>query len=579
MPKIKNFYYENKAFLIISVVTLLYYIPHLIGFRLGMIYEESRDMNAYLLSLQGYLPYRDFEWIYGPFSFFIYPFIMKAFGINLIILRISYIIFASLVIPLTYFLARRIMPHLWAGAAAFLSAIFFDAPYYTYNHVFVVLSEISCLLMVSRFIESKKIYNLFLAGIFSTVALLTKPLLSGFCLFMSVSLYLLIYDELGRWQERFRSCLLFMVTTALLGLPYFLYFYYQTKFKNIPIVHSFFAPDSALLVQAIQINFDKFSLFLKRFAGIFPINKIINMASFTDFKQLLYAYFDDFIFCLSFIPSIILIFLFIIAKLDKTGLAIKEKIYQDNKFLLLFIIFSIFISLESTIIIHPMGKAYTTQISFILAVYIFYFLKRINFYRWIITIFFVLFLFYIAFFNFYRFPYSIFKRYRKFTAPLNLSRAKGVFVTWQEKELYESLSVYLSSNLEKKEDKIVVIGYYPQFSFLTGQKNIFADHEYIFEKLRVLLTSSVKRKSNKSVLTSLENELMFKLEKERPKFILDTVLNNLTDNSLRDSVYLTSRVKDYIARNYSLDRVFGPADVFGLIGSVGWVNLYKLKGR
>lgn len=78
-------------------------------------------------------------------------------------------------------------------------------------------------------------------------------------------------------------------------------------------------------------------------------------------------------------------------------------------------------------------------------------------------------LFYISFLHFFRYPYTMSKRY---TAPLNLSRARGVLVTPTEKELYESLASYLSLNLGR-EDKILVTRYLPQLSFLSERKDIF----------------------------------------------------------------------------------------------------------
>jgi hypothetical protein len=514
MHRIKNLYQQNKTFLIIFIVALVYYVQHLISFRLGMYCEEGRDANAYLWAIQGHLPYRDFEWIYGPFSFLIYPFIMKVFGINLIVLRISYIIFASLVIPLTYFLARRIMPGFWAGIAAFLSIVFFRVPYYTYNHVFAVLGELGCLLMVCRFIQpDKRISNLFWAGVFAAIAVLTKPFLWGISLFISVSLFLLLFCELGPLRKRFKYYSIVVIVTVSLISIYFLYFYSQTTLKNITITYSYFAQDSILFFDNInRITMGAFLLFLKRLIVITPIiRQIIYPTSFIDLKKSFLFSFDNSIFALPFIVSILISLIYAASKFNKARQEIKEKIYGDKKFL---------------------------------------------------------FLFYLIFLDFFHYPYSLIKRYKGYAEPLRLDRAKGVLVTKEEKELYESLSSYLSLNLDK-DDKMAVMGYWPQISFLTKQKNIFEKDEYSFLKLQFVLETLSKKEKMRMLLALLEDKIISKMQKEKPTVVLD-----ITDDPSRDFEYVSPKIKDYIEKNYSLNKVFGPADI---MGPGWWVNLYRYK--
>ena len=573
MHKIKNFYQHNRTFLIIFIVVLVYYVQHLISFRLGMYCEEGRDANACLWALQGYLPYRDFEWTYGPFSFLIYPFIMKVFGINLIVLRISYIIFASLVIPLTYFLARRLMPHFWAGIAAFLSIIFFGAPDYTYNHVFAVLGELGCLLMVCRFIgPDKRISNLFWAGIFAAITVLTKPLSWGISLFVSISLFLLLFNELGPLRKRRKDYSIFVIATFSLILVYSLYFYSQTTLKNITITYPYFARDSALFIDSInRITMGVVVLFLKRLIFISPIiRQIIYPTSFTDIKAPFLASSYNFTLDLPFIVSILIFLLYIASKFNKVSPEIKEKIYRDKKFLFLFIIFSILISLEPLIIPHGGSRIFTIQVPFILSVYILYLIKKVYSHRSVITTaFIVLFPFCFTFSNFFYYPYSVIKRYTK---PLNFDRAKGVLVTEEEKELYESLSSYLALNLDK-DDKMAVMDYLPQISFLTKQENIFEKDECIFLKLGFVLEILNKKEKMKMLLALFEDKVISKMERERPKVVL-----GITGESSRDLEFYTSKIKDYIKKNYSLDKVIGSPNIRGSICAPCQLRLYKYKG-
>jgi hypothetical protein len=543
-----------------------------LSFRHGINYEESRDANSYLLFIQGYLPYRDFEWIYGPFSFFVYPFIMKIFGISLIALRISYIIFSSLVIPLSFFLARRIMPYCWAGIAAFLSVIFFDVPYYTFNHVFAILAGLACLLMICRFIETdKKLFALFLAGVFASVSILTKPLMPGISLFISVSIFMLACRQLGSWRNRIKDYLVFVICTACLPALYLVYFYSQTTLKNTAIAYSYFAKDLAVSADLLYRIRNILFLLVKRFTGILPLKQIINISSVGALKAVLVSSFDNFIFALPFIVSIIIFSIFVSASANKVEPPIKEKIYKDKRTVLLFTIFSIFISLESLALTHVYGKTNTIQMPFILLVYLLYLGKIAYPRRPIITRAIIgTFLFCISFLHFIRYPIS---NVNKYSQPLCLDRAKGILVTTDEKKLYESLASYLSLSLGQ-DDKIAVIGYHPNLSFLTKQKDIFTKDMYIFPNLNTLFSLPVKTDAERSLIAYIEEKIVSKMEKGKAKIALTVSGGNSIDYKS-----LSVRLKDYMQKEYIFVKKIGPGDIYGRGAEKYWINLYSLKER
>jgi hypothetical protein len=520
---------------------VIYYISHLISFRHGLNFEESRDASAFLMAIEGMRPYRDFAWIYGPFSFFVYPFIMKIFGETLTVLRASYMVLASLVIPITYLLARRIMPPLWAGIAAFLSIVFFDIPYYTYNHVFVTLGGLAGLLMVCRFIEGKSILNLFLAGIFSAVALLTKPLLMGACPLIAISLFLLIRKQFKGW----------FIFSMGVGTLVAMYFYSNIGFQTYP----YLAKDSTIMIAYLYggylPGFTPVLLFFNKLKELLPISAIM---SSTNLKQTLVGILYNFTFFLPFIVSIVL-FCF-------------RKRFKGNvrQFLLVFVIFSICMSFEGLRVPHLVGRAYSIQVPFILITYILY-LTKARFPRVVIA----LFLFSLSFLHIFRYPYSMIKKY---TETLTLERGGGIRLTLAEKKLYESLTFYLSDNF--KEGKIVTIGFglpFSMFSFLSRYRDVFQDNEYVFKKLKFLIEIPNRNEKVKSALNLLENKILHKIKQEKPKAILFVI-----DDYTKDFNFLTPRIRDYINKNYSFAQAFGPADIHGLGGEIGWVMLYKQKG-
>ena len=174
--------------------------------------------------------------------------------------------------------------------------------------------------------------------------------------------------------------------------------------------------------------------------------------------------------------------------------------------------------------------------------------------------------------HFFGYPYGFIKRYKKFSEPLNLKRAKWILFSPEEKKLYESIASYLLINL-KKEDKMVVLGYCPQISFLTERKNIFENEEFIFERLEQSQAAEYKSYRIRLASDLLETKIISNIKKERPKIILV-----ITGNVLGEGEFHSSKVKDYIQKNYSLDKVFGPGDIHGLGGFVAWVKIFYIKG-
>lgn len=570
--RLSDYFRRHKSQVIISIIILIFFFRHFLSFRCGMNYEEARDANAYLLFLQGDLPYRDFDWLYGPFAFYIYPFIMKIFGVNLEILRISYLALASLLIPLVYFLARRILAPLWAGIAAFLAIIFITTPYYTYNHIFAALGEVASLIMVCRFIEgNKKIADLFWAGIFCSFVLLTKPFSAGIALFCTISLFILFFTYGGKLRSRIKDYSLFLISTALLPLSFCIYFFSQTGLANIAIAHPYFSQRSALLIdQAPRIK-NLIFLIGTRIKGAFALHEIFNPVSFVGLKKILVNSFDNLICILPYLAALIILFKFFHLKFIKEMIRSNDVKYHEKKCLFLFMVFSVFISFESLVMTHIYNRAWTVQVPFIIIVYLLYLLNAANKRRKIfVNIFTGFFLLYLSFLPVLRYPYA---NVRKYTQNLNLERAGGILVTKGEKELYDSLSAYLGDNVNKDRG-ILVLGYYPQVPFLTEKKEIFEDNVYIFNNFEVLLANQEKSGGGSELRDAFEQEIISKIERARPQIIL-----SISKDYFFDANILSARIIAYIKDRYSFDRQFGPADVHGRGADKYRLYSFKIKER
>jgi len=218
-----------------------------------------------------------------------------------------------------------------------------------------------------------------------------------------------------------------------------------------------------------------------------------------------------------------------------------------------------------------MNRTFNTQTTLILLMFLFY-LWQILVSRkfkpvvFCITILFVLGL---SFLHFFRYPWS---RSREFRAVLKLERSGGILVRPSEKSLYEGLSAYLSQNLNK-DDKIVVLGYDPQFIFLTGYQSLFPDQEYIFLKLELLMKLCPRDPKMLVRLHSVESKIIFRIQSQKPKVILDIV-------SEKKEGLFKGAVAKYIRDNYTLRRTFGPGQIYDMKSAkTGWarVDLYALR--
>ena len=168
--------------------------------------------------------------------------------------------------------------------------------------------------------------------------------------------------------------------------------------------------------------------------------------------------------------------------------------------------------------------------------------------------------------------------YSKYAYPLRLERAGSTYVSGQQQKMYESLSSYFSSNLAKGE-KIAVIGYYPHIAFLTGQRNIFEDDEYIFTKFTVALFNAshdgfIEKGKAKSLSLSLESRVLEKIRNEKPKMVLF-----VKGSHIHFSKEDTPNLMDYVNKMYFADKVFGPADIYGFSekGIENWIEVYRSR--
>lgn len=562
---------SKKEIFIILGIMAVYFLHRLVLYKLGIYMEECRDANAMVMALNGKVPYRDFHfWVYGPFVFCIYPMIFKIFGISLEVFRLGYVTAGSLVIPLVYILARRLMTPFWAAISTFLGFVLIDVPYYTYNHIYATIGGLAAILLVIKFIEERRTSYLFLAGVFVGLALLVKPFIMGFGTLAACMIFLFLMRLRAKEGEKTRPSrfLLLLAASGITVAPFAAYFAAHGCLGN-------------LITEITPFGTNRVgSFYVYNGPGLpgFPFDIRTQLAFFLDmipYKMFLQpsewkaafatSYYRLVLYAPILVTAVILLLnKFIFRKYNLVGKA-------RMAYLLFFSMFSIFICLQTFLVHGSLGRSFTSQVSFIIIVF---FLSLINnkslyqrafairFVMGALTVFFVL---YLSLLHFFIYPVS---RARKYNVPLGFARAQTITVTPEEKTLYEALRGYLQNN-STAEEPIAVLGYYPQIAFLLERENIFGDMEDMWIKFMVVADAKVPYPSDMRGADESEKLIIERFIAQKPRIVISPVVT--------ERRYIPIKVAEYLNKNYRLEKTLGPADID--IYTPGIVNVYQLKKR
>jgi len=148
------------------------------GFHIGRGWAPSDDgalSQSALRVMQGQLPHRDFAEIYTGGLSFIHALAFRAFGVNLMSLRICVFLFFLAWVPVVYYIALRFTSAIAAGAITLL-AVAWSYPNYPaampswYNLFFATFGAAALL----RYLEARTRRWLFVAGVCGGVSILIK---------------------------------------------------------------------------------------------------------------------------------------------------------------------------------------------------------------------------------------------------------------------------------------------------------------------------------------------------------------------------------------------------------------------
>jgi hypothetical protein len=164
-----------------------------VGVHIGKGWVAADDgtlSQSALRVLQGQLPHRDFAEIYTGGLSFIHALAFRAFGVNLMSLRICVFLFFLAWVPAVYYVALRFTSAIGAGAVTLL-AVAWSYPNYPaampswYNLFFATFGAAALL----RYLEARTRQWLFVAGVCGGVSILIKVIgayyIAGALLFLA----------------------------------------------------------------------------------------------------------------------------------------------------------------------------------------------------------------------------------------------------------------------------------------------------------------------------------------------------------------------------------------------------------
>jgi len=164
-----------------------------VGARIGNGWVPADDgtlSQSALRVMQGQLPHRDFAEIYTGGLSFIHALAFRAFGVNLMSLRICVFLFFLAWLPAVYYVALRFTSAIWAGGVTLL-AVAWSYPNYPaampswYNLFFATFGAAALL----RYLDVRTRRWLFLAGVCGGISILIKVIgayyIAGALLFLA----------------------------------------------------------------------------------------------------------------------------------------------------------------------------------------------------------------------------------------------------------------------------------------------------------------------------------------------------------------------------------------------------------
>lgn len=223
----------NKIFLLLTLIFGIFIISPLYNFQAFITQGDiGRDLYCYKMTLDGYLPYHDFWWIYGPLMPYYYALFFVLFGVTIKSLLLGKLLLLLLSGTIVYLILANITMPLFAMAGAVWFWTFMPDFIYTYNHIGGIVFLLLTLYFLSLYIlkpNERYIYS----GIISTFILSIIKVNIGITSF-AVFIISIIFIDFSTKNSAFRKHLL-IILIAIILKPIYLFLTHWPFVSGLPL--------------------------------------------------------------------------------------------------------------------------------------------------------------------------------------------------------------------------------------------------------------------------------------------------------------------------------------------------------
>lgn len=239
---LKIFESKENIFIFLLFSVAFFYLFWKIRFGINL-YDEGITLYGAVRVLEGYIPYRDFYYLYPPGNLYILALLFKSFGPSILISRILNFIISFLILICCYIITKNIVSDkislfisfilitLWLGMGQYFSYI--STP---------LLSILIASILVFKYLDNRIRSHLAIIGILTGITAYFRLDFSLY-LFLSVTLVLTMfnykyYSNLGHNKllsliKSEKSLLVFWVTSILTVIPLIIFLLYYIPINQL----------------------------------------------------------------------------------------------------------------------------------------------------------------------------------------------------------------------------------------------------------------------------------------------------------------------------------------------------------
>lgn len=205
---------------------LLLYAASLAGYRYNTSHlvldwnlaDAGQTYNSAVSALEGKVPYRDFNYQWGPYALYLNVLVFKVLGIKISSVRLLLTVTVILITSLTFLLGRRFLPSLYAFLSAFIVHItLLQNTLVPYANIYCIATGLASLYLSVEYCRTRKNYLVSMAGLLCGVSLGLK-FSAGLYITAGTIMALLVADgQYQAWAHRVSGKLKFPLAATLIS--------------------------------------------------------------------------------------------------------------------------------------------------------------------------------------------------------------------------------------------------------------------------------------------------------------------------------------------------------------------------